>query len=156
MIIRPAGPQDLESLRDLCLRSILETGRAWYAPRELEAWASFARDPDRFRSFVLENRTLVAVRDEVPAGFAGMGADGYVASVYVAPECARQGVARALMERLLAEQRAAGIHRFHAHASRAALPLFESLGFGIVGEEVVVREGIPLLRYEVVREERST
>ena len=155
MIIRLVEPQDLESLRDLCLRSILETGRAWYAPRELEAWASFARNPDRFRSFVLENRTLVAVRGEALAGFAGMGVDGYVASVYVAPDYARQGVARTLLERLLAQERAAGIRRFHAHASRAALPLFESLGFGVVREEVVVREGVPLLRYEVVLEERS-
>jgi GNAT superfamily N-acetyltransferase len=85
----------------------------------------------------------VAEIDGRPAGTAGIlwfphppsrrspdGLEAYILNVYTAPEWRNRGVARALMERVVQEARAAGIKRIWLRASAAGRPLYESLGFG--------------------------
>lgn len=156
MIIRSSIPGDEEALRAVCRRAILVSGRELYTPQELEAWAGFTADRKAFRDFLGTQRALVAVQEGRPVGFAGLGDDGYLASLYVAPEHARRGIGAALVRRLLHTGRREGLKRFHAHASKVALPLFQALGFTVLREEEVLRGGVPLLRYVVVREEATT
>lgn len=154
--IRRASAEDVPGLRRICRDAILEMGPSGYGPEAVAAWAAFTEDAAAFERFVLGHRTWMAVTDGgEPAGFAGLGADGYVASLYVAPGQARRGVASALLSHLLATERAEGGRRFHAAASRVSLPLFQRFGFRVDAEEVVHREGVPLLRYRVVLEEAS-
>jgi GNAT superfamily N-acetyltransferase len=58
------------------------------------------------------------------------GTEAYILNVYTAPEWRNRGVARALMERVVKEARAAGVRRIWLRASAAGRPLYESLGFG--------------------------
>jgi len=158
--IRRAGESDIPALRLLAWRAIEALGPAGYAPEAVAAWAAFTHEDQGFRAFVLDHRTWIAEVGEVgeapaPAGFAGLGPGGYVASLYVAPEHARRGVASALLAHVLETGRLEGTRRFHAAASRLALPVFLRAGFTVSREETVLREGVPLLRYRVVREEAS-
>jgi GNAT superfamily N-acetyltransferase len=57
------------------------------------------------------------------------GAEAYLLNVYTEPAHRRRGVARALMDAMLAWCRARGITRFALHASDEGRPLYESLGF---------------------------
>lgn len=148
--IRPLRADEVEALRLLCRRSILELGTRGYTRPEVEAWAAFTLDEDRFLPFVLEPRTLVAEVDGALAGFAGVGKDGYIPSLFVAPEQVGRGVARALLEALLELGRREGVTRFHAAASRLALPVFQRMGFRTQAEERVERGGVVLVRYRVV------
>jgi len=63
-----------------------------------------------------------------PEALAG-GEEAYVLNVYTEPAHRRRGVARALMDAMLAWCRARGITRFALHASDEGRPLYESLGF---------------------------
>lgn len=153
--LRRAAPEDLPVLAELCRRAIMATGSAGYTPAQVEAWASFTRDVDAFRDFILYNRTWVAEVEGEAAGFGGLGPGGYVASLYVAPDRGRRGLATAILRHLLATGRREGIRRFHAAASRISLPVFLRAGFSVSEEEVVEREGIPLLRYRVALEDAS-
>jgi len=130
-------------------------GPSGYDVPQVEAWAAFTDDAGAFGAFVLGNRTWVAVDDGTPAGFAGLGEEGYVASLYVDPAFARRGVASALLRHLLQTGRREGVARFRAAASRVSLPVFQRFGFRVVREEVVDREGVPLLRYQVTLEDAS-
>lgn len=74
-----------------------------------------------------------------PAG----GREAYVLNVYAEPAHRRRGLARMVMERILAWSAEAGIARISLHASDEGRPLYEQLGFAATNEmrrAVVVRE----------------
>jgi GNAT superfamily N-acetyltransferase len=58
------------------------------------------------------------------------GREAYILNVYTRPEARRMGLARALMERVVAEARAAGAGRIWLRASDDGRPLYEAMGFG--------------------------
>ncbi len=62
------------------------------------------------------------------------GPEGYVLNVYVERAWRRRGLARLLMEHVLAEAGRRGITRVTLHASDEGRPLYESLGFAPTGE----------------------
>lgn len=54
---------------------------------------------------------------------------GYVSSVYTRPDFRRQGIARRLMELLVASAREEGVHKLFLKASSMGEPLYLSMGF---------------------------
>lgn len=59
---------------------------------------------------------------------------GYLLNVFVEPSYRRQGLARLLVERCLAEARRRSIRVVSLHASDAGRPLYESLNFTTTSE----------------------
>jgi len=57
------------------------------------------------------------------------GLEAYILNVYTRPDARRMGLGRALMERLVAEARAAGAGRIWLRASKDGRSLYESMGF---------------------------
>lgn len=53
----------------------------------------------------------------------------YIDNIYTLPNSRRQGIARQLVQHLLAESRADGIHVFKLHASADGANLYRNLGF---------------------------
>ena len=58
-----------------------------------------------------------------------VGLEAYVLNVYTHPDARRMGLARALMERLVEEARAAGVRRIWLRASDDGRPLYEAMEF---------------------------
>ncbi len=83
MNIRLANESDLPALAALYRQTVLENALEHYTPEQTETWASFALDTEHFRSLILDVNTFVAFDDSEVLGFAGISADGHVASVYV-------------------------------------------------------------------------
>lgn len=57
------------------------------------------------------------------------GREAYILNVYTRPEARRMGLARAVMERAVAEARSAGAGRIWLRASDEGRPLYEAMGF---------------------------
>jgi GNAT superfamily N-acetyltransferase len=57
------------------------------------------------------------------------GLEAYILNVFTEPEARRLGAARALMERLVEEAKAAGVRRIWLRASEDGRPLYASMGF---------------------------
>ncbi len=73
---------------------------------------------------------------------AGQGV-GHVRHLVVDHRAQRQGVGRALMARVLAEAREAGLTRLDCQATRTAVPFYAALGFEVLGPiSVPLRPGI--------------
>jgi ribosomal-protein-alanine N-acetyltransferase len=89
--------------------------------------------PDEHHEF------LVAESGDRILGYVGMMSvldEGYISNVAVAPDCRRQGIAKALISALLqrAEQRELSFVTLEVRASNApAIALYESFGFAPVG-----------------------
>jgi putative acetyltransferase len=148
LVLREARESDVPDLARIYAASIRELGPEYYSPEGIEAWAASAEET-RFRDFVLGPHTLVAEDASGPVGFAGMEKTGRIASLFVRPDRARQGVGSQLLEALL--RRPEAPTRLWTQASELSRPLFEKFGFTLVETEVVERRGAELVRYVMER-----
>ncbi|MGB3295277.1 MAG: GNAT family N-acetyltransferase [Phormidesmis sp.] len=151
MNIQLASAADLPALAELYRQTVLVNAPQYYSPAQTQMWAAAPTDAEHFHQFVLAATTFVAKKDTDILGFAGIKADGHVASVYVRHDCIRQGVGSALMRAVLGYAQSHNIGRLHAEASEFSLGLFKKFGFRRYDTEVVVRQGVEFERYLVER-----
>lgn len=113
---------------------LLEACRDYFdqalATGEYVGWVAELRDPPHavIGGAGVQFRPMLPRTD--PAGSSLLvGREGLILNVYVAPSHRRRGVARRLMEHLIAWAPGAGIVRLVLHASSEGRPLYDSLGF---------------------------
>ena len=150
MILRDAVAGDLEAIAAILNREI--TGGT-------ASWAETPRTPGEMARWLEERRAggfpvIVAEAGGEVLGYASYGpfraGEGYREtvehSVYVARAARGRGIARLLMERLIARARAAGLHRMVGGVSAdqaASIGLHRKLGFAEEGRlrEVGIKRG---------------
>ncbi|HYD27448.1 GNAT family N-acetyltransferase [Brevundimonas sp.] len=131
--IRPYQPSDAADLSALYEASVRALGARDYSANQIDAWASLTPSSESLEARMNDGRMrLVAVMDEV-AGFVDIEADGHIDLLYVAPAKAGQGVSRLLLETAEALAPLLGAGRLYAEASETARPVFERLGYSVVG-----------------------
>lgn len=124
---------------------------AIYRPFVTDGWTSFETDPPdeaemarRIAEYGASHAWLVAERDGAVIGYAygsphrtrAAYSSSCDVAVYVDPACARQGIGRALYERLLPELAAKGLHAAFAGIALpnpGSIALHEAVGFTPVG-----------------------
>ena len=79
----------------------------------------------------------VQMRTLLPRPETAVTPEALVVNVYVDPDYRRRGLARRLMEAILAWSQEQGIERVSLHASSMGRPLYESLGFNATSEMVM-------------------
>lgn len=148
--VRPAHPDDAETIHELSVRAIRGSAAGHYTPAELDAWVA-TRSPARHRALIEHTRTLVAMCDGTPAGFVSVADEpwgtlerGEVDQLFVDPAFGGRGVARAL---LTAVDDVATV----THASWRAAPVFERHGYVREDVESVRLDGQILTRVRMRR-----
>jgi len=141
-VIVRAGRADVAALADQRLAFLHALGRdvadeaglradmARYVEAELDdrLIAFLARDEGT--GHVVGSALLAVVR-RPPGGRHGNGRMGLVLNVYTEPAHRRRGVARGLLEAVVAAAREAGIDRLELAATPAGLRLYEAVGFTV-------------------------
>jgi GNAT superfamily N-acetyltransferase len=140
VIVRPAAPADA-GLLARHRAAVWAEGGKWSAAEltpQIAIWSAF------FHTHLVgaTYANFIAEADGVPRGSGGiliytaiprpgLAADraGRVQSVYVEPAARRAGIARAIMERLIAHAREVQLISLALHPSDAARPLYAALGF---------------------------
>jgi putative acetyltransferase len=148
-VIREAVEADVPQLAALYAGLVKALAPGAYSTEQVLAWASFAENPDTFRQWVLEPRTLVMEDDSGILALCGVETSGHVASLYVRADHTRQGIGTKLLQVALDRAGALGVHRFHAEASELSLPVFKRLGFSVEGIEKGACGGAVFERYLV-------
>ena len=143
VLIRAATTDDIDTLLEFRLAMMEAISRAGESSPPQDA-ASTREANARWlqEHFGRDFLAWLAEIDETTVGSAGLlwfphppspkspgGREAYILNVYTRPEARRLGAARALMERLVDEARAAGVSRIWLRASDEGRPLYESLGF---------------------------
>lgn len=157
MQIRPYRADDLPELVELFNVAVRMLGRKYYNEAQLEAWAPIPADlnewADRFST------VDIRVMEEAgcPLGFVSWRKDnensGYISHIFVRPDATRRGVASQLLTE--AEAALSNVDSLHVHASLIARSFFERHGYSVIKEELAIRNGIELRRYEM-RKDRPT
>lgn len=149
MKLRLANESDIPELANLFRQTVLTHATQYYTPAQMEAWASSATNLVQFRPFILDVTTYIVEDDTGILGFAGIGADGHVASAYVRHDCLYQGIGSLLMQTVLDYANCHHIQRLYAEASEFSLGLFKKFGFHVYDTERVMRQGVEFERYLV-------
>lgn len=146
--IRRYRHADLPSLTTIYASAIRHLGPLHYSPAQVRAWSGFCAETERFKNWIEHATTFVAVSEDGRcAGFGGLENDRHIASLFVAPDFQRSGIASRLLTRLLEEARTRGANTVTAKASEFSKPLFEKFGFEVQEIEHTERDGVELSRY---------
>ena len=106
MEIRAYAPDDLDAILQLFYDTVHTTCLGDYTQAQVDAWADGHPDRAAWARSLAGHYTLVALLDDVPAGFGDIDATGYLDRLYVRSDAQGRGVATALCARL--EAHAAG------------------------------------------------
>lgn len=127
--IRGYRPGDAEATWRAFHEAIHRTAASYYSEEQMKAWAPGVMDAQGWNARRTQAWTVVADVDGEVAGFSDLTADGLLDMLFVHPEFGRRGVGRLLVEAVLKEAQRRGLNEVRTHASRAARPAFERLGF---------------------------
>lgn len=145
--LRLATAADVPALAALYREAAMVMGPQVYSPAQVAAWASFGADGPAFRDYILSAHTWIA--GEPPLGFCGIGPQGEVHSLYVAPGRTRQGLGTQLLAFAMAQARARGVQRFSAWATPFSRPVFERAGLQLVQTVTEPYQGVLFQRYRL-------
>jgi putative acetyltransferase len=148
-MVREYRRSDLEAVVSLFQRSVHEIASRDYSPRQISAWAPEFPDRQEWARRMKTGGVFVYERNDEIAGFARIDATGCLDLLYVHPEFQRQGVARALFDRVTSWAVSRGICHLHSEVSITARPFFESVGFRVVREQIVERQGLSLQNFRM-------
>lgn len=148
---RPYLPKDAPAVAELFVASIAELAAEDYDEAQRAAWASAADDLAAFDAALGSMLTILAEAGGELIGFAALKDNAKVQEnaktkenriiemLYVAPEHARQGIGKALLDvmELLARQR--GAETLTVDAAESAREFFGKFGYEMQARNTVIR-----------------
>lgn len=143
--IRPMTGEDGQALRELFRQSIQQIASKHYDADAIAAWSASADDAD-FVTRLQRGLTLVALLHGEAVGFAQLYPADHIEMMYLSPPGSGLGIATLLCQHLEDEARIAGSQTLSTASSLAARRFFESMGFRVVAEETVQRNGVAINR----------
>jgi putative acetyltransferase len=149
--VRAYVPEDCETLATIYRRSIRELANKDYTQEQILAWAPDKLDMERFAAKLLSRPTFVAEIGGEAAGFTDLEPDGHIDLFFVNPDHARRGVARTLLDHVIACAREQKLQRLYAEFSRTARPVFERYGFTVLEAQEVEMRGQKLQNFRMER-----
>ena len=122
MVIRRYQPSDCGQMAELFYQTVHSVNAKDYTKEQLDVWATGKVDLTRWGQSFSAHYTVVAILDNMLAGFGDIDETGYLDRLYVHKDYQRRGIATAICDSL--EQ-----------------------AFEVRKEQQVVREGISLTNY---------
>jgi len=120
-----------------------------YNPEQRQAWAGIAPDLAAWRKRLLGVDGFAAEIDGQMVGFMTLDQAGHIDLAFVRSDIAGQGVGRKLYEAVEKMALAGRIGTLTTDASKQARPFFESMGWHIEDEQVVIKRGVSLTNYRM-------
>ena len=144
MMIREYQSTDCKELTELFWNTVHTVNAKDYTKEQLDVWATGKVDLTRWGQSFSAHYTVVAILDNMLAGFGDIDETGYLDRLYVHKDYQRRGIATAICDSL---EQAFEVEKVVSHVSITARPFFEARGYLVRKEQQVVREGISLTNY---------
>ena len=151
--IRAYRSVDAETTLRIFQEAIMVTAAGDYTPAQLHAWARpEQQDVTQWDRSMLRRNSVVATLGDQVVGFSDVSKDGYIDMLYVSPDFARRGVARALIAFLEKQARSNSARQLTANVSVTARASFESAGFRVKAEQHPVIRGLVMTNFRMTKE----
>ena len=151
MKIRRYRTSDCSEMEKLFYDTVRAINAKDYTKAQLDVWATGNVDLESWNNSFLEHITFVVEDNGLIVGFGDMNHIGYLDRLYVHKDYQGNGVATAIVEVLESELMLRNITSLTTHASITARTFFEKRGFKMVKENIVVRCGVEMSNYEMVK-----
>ena len=151
ILIRPARLADALAIAALHHVSVHALAAPFYPREVLERWSppvTLASAEQRYRESQEDGGlTLLAERGGELVGFGiVMPEAGEILACYVAPDAARQGIGRQLLNAMEAAAAAQGVHELRIRASLNAKSFYSAFGYHVSGRaEYQFEDGTPMV-----------
>ncbi len=127
--LRTAVEDDIPAIGALYTETVRNVNSIDYPAEQIDVWSLSGHDSERWKKHVAEQYFVLALIDDVIAGFGSIDPNGYLDFMYVHKDYQRMGVAKALLgeiERKAVEQKNPQIY---SHVSKTARGFFEKFGY---------------------------
>lgn len=148
MFLRRYVASDCKILAELFYQTVHNINARDYTKEQLNAWATGNVDLKEWNKSFLEHYTVVAVVYNQIVGFGDIDKTGYLDRLYIHKDFQRQGIASAICNEL---EHAVNVRNITTHASITAKPFFQKRGYIVVREQTVIRQGISLTNYVMIK-----
>lgn len=154
MNITEIHTHDIDEILTLFYETVHNVNARDYSQDQLEAWVSKGDINEMrerwIRSFD-KNFSYKAIAEAKIVGFADIDSSGLLDRLYVHKDYQGQGIASALLNKLEEEARKNDIECIETFASITAKPFFENKGFQVLFSQKVLRRGVELTNYKMVK-----
>jgi putative acetyltransferase len=147
IIIRPFRSSDTPALIKLFRDAVHTINSQHYSPEQIAVWAPAEIDTNRWQVSLEKNITFVAEVDSQIVGFADMTHEGYLDRLYVHKDYQGRWIALYLMRAIEQAARELGLSKITTHCSIIAKKPAERVGFVVIQEQTVIRNGVALTNY---------
>lgn len=154
MKIRKFKRADIDQIVTLFYETVHTVCANDYSRAQLEAWAPDDETDSRIATWqesLCQHYAYVAESERTIIGFGDMTAAGYLDRLYVHKDYQRQGIASALLKTLEGEAQRLHLSEIRTDASITAKPFFERHGYQLVQSQSVVRRGVTLVNFKLVK-----
>jgi len=149
MIVRRVIVQDLPSLRELFLETVLHVNIADYSVEQVRDWVSCGESLERWNKLFSEQQYWLCEYDGKIVGFISCNLSGFIHSLFVSKDFQRKGVAKLLLQTVENYAIQNNIRTLTADVSITAKPFFESKGFVVVEEQMAQANSLKLRNYKM-------
>ena len=136
--IRIAAPDDVLPALDLALRVFIEFEAPDYEQGALEKFKSDCIKNNEYIENYISGKHLMFIALDTYNNIIGIvneRGDGRISMMFVDGKYHRQGIATALMQRIVCELKFRGINKITLHSSPYGLPFYKNFGFITTGAE---------------------
>lgn len=150
-IYRKYVSKDFPAIKQLFYESVHSTADDVYSVAQKEAWAPRDVSYEHMHTALQNTIAYCAFDNDLLVGFGNIDSAGYLDYLYVDKDFQRRGIGSALLKILEDEARTLKLSHITTHASLVAKPLFEKYGFKVVKEQQVLRNGVLLTNFEMIK-----
>lgn len=148
--LREAKQKDIREMAELFRETVKTVNVADYSIEETEDWAACGEDVNHWKELIGRLHFVVAevvtennnramsddrTGEEEMIGFASIGEEGYLHSMFVHQNFQRCGVATALLQTMERYAEEKGMAKIISEVSITARPFFENAGYRIVEQQ---------------------
>lgn len=149
--IRKYQESDCNTLIKLFYDTVHTINAKDYTNEQLNAWTSNLDYVKWNHSFLTSNTLIAKLNNEI-VGFANMDDKGYLDKLFVHKNYQKLGIASTLVKELELNALKKGVYKFETYASITAKDFFIKQGYKVIKENQVVRKGIRLINYKMIKE----
>ncbi|HEV2601382.1 MAG TPA: GNAT family N-acetyltransferase [Candidatus Babeliales bacterium] len=154
IVIRPFSLSDTPALITLFRDAVHAINIQHYSPEQVAMWAPEEMNAEHWQNKLeswqkqfTKNITFVAEIDGKIVGFADMTRDGYLDHLYIHKDYQGRWVAFRLLKAIEQAARDLGLEKITTDCSITAKVPAERVGFVVVKEQTVVKNGVSFINY---------
>ena len=152
LVIRNGVLDELPEIQHLFSETITIICENDYHQNQLEAWKSSVENTEGWKNMIQNHYFIVAEFENKIVGFASLDKGNYIDTLFVHKDFQRMGIGQGLYIELESEAKRLNTFTLTSNVSKTAKAFFESNGFSVLTEQVIIRKNVEIVNYKMQKE----